>query len=96
MADTDLLLASQNVNTYVPAYTNGVQAQPISLAHYLLAYDASFGRDAQRIQELYKRMNRSAMGTAVLANSSGPNVATRSISSASGSGCVGARPNSFA
>jgi argininosuccinate lyase len=49
-----------------------VQAQPISYAHYLLAYEASLGRDAQRIQELFKRMNRSAMGTAVLANSSWP------------------------
>ena len=64
--------AAKNVNTLVPAYTNGVQAQPISYAHYLLAYEASFARDAQRIRELYARMNRSAMGTAVLANSSWP------------------------
>ncbi|NJD29978.1 MAG: argininosuccinate lyase [Chloroflexi bacterium] len=67
-----LVLAGRNVNTIVPAYTNGVQAQPISYAHYLLAYEASFGRDAQRVQDLYRRMNRSAMGTAVLANSSWP------------------------
>lgn len=67
-----LATAAKNVNTIVPAYTNGVQAQPISYAHYLLAYDASFERDAQRIHELYQRMNRSAMGTGVLANSSWP------------------------
>ncbi len=67
-----LKVASKNVNTIVPAYTNGVQAMPISYAHYLLAYEASFARDAQRIHELYKRMNLSAMGTAVLANSSWP------------------------
>lgn len=67
-----LRLASEHVDTLVPAYTNGVQAMPISYAHYLLAYDASFARDAQRIRELYARMNRSAMGTAVLANSSWP------------------------
>ena len=64
--------ASKNINTIVPAYTNGVQAQPISYAHYLLAFSASFERDAQRIHELYQRMNRSAMGTGVLANSSWP------------------------
>lgn len=64
--------AAKNVNTIVPAYTNGVQAQPESYAHYLLAYEASFERDAQRIHELYARMNRSAMGTAVLANSIWP------------------------
>jgi argininosuccinate lyase len=67
-----LATAQKNVNTIVPAYTNGVQAQPISYGHYLLGYEASFQRDAQRIHELYQRLNRSAMGTAVLANSSWP------------------------
>src|SRR3569832_756189 len=67
-----LATAAKNVETIVPAYTNGVQAQPISYAHYLLGYEASFERDAQRIHELYQRMNRSAMGTAVLAKSSWP------------------------
>jgi len=67
-----LATAAKNVDTIVPAYTNGVQAMPISYAHYQLAYAASFDRDAQRIRELYKRLNRSAMGTAVLANSSWP------------------------
>jgi argininosuccinate lyase len=67
-----LATAARNVETIVPAYTNGVQAQPTTYAHYLLGYEASFERDAQRIHELYQRMNRSAMGTAVLANSSWP------------------------
>ncbi len=64
--------AAQNVDTYVPAYTNGVQAQPVSYAHYLLAFADSFARDSQRIRELYARLNLSPMGTAVLANSSWP------------------------
>lgn len=67
-----LVTASRHVNTIVPAYTNGVQAQPVSYAHYLLAFEASFARDAQRIRELHARLNRSAMGTAVLANSGWP------------------------
>ncbi len=65
-------IAAKNVDTIVPAYTNGVQAQPTSYAHYLLAYAASFDRDAERIHDLYKRLNRSAMGSAVLANSIWP------------------------
>ncbi|GGJ98021.1 argininosuccinate lyase [Pseudomonas matsuisoli] len=65
-------IAADNVETWIPAYTNGVQAMPISLAHYLLAYDASFQRDAQRLHELYARLNLSPMGTAVLANSAWP------------------------
>jgi argininosuccinate lyase len=63
-------LAGKHVDTYVPAYTNGVQAMPISYAHYLLAFADSFERDATRIREAYARLNLSAMGTAVLANSS--------------------------
>ncbi len=67
-----LKLASQHTETFVPAYTNGVQAQPTSYAHYLLAFADSFARDSQRLQELYARLNLSPMGTAVLANSSWP------------------------
>ena len=69
---TLLDFAAQNVDTYVPAYTNGVQAQPVSYAHYLLAFADSFARDSQRIRELYVRLNLSSMDTAVLANSSWP------------------------
>lgn len=69
LRDRVLVTAAKHVNTVVPAYTNGVQAQPVSYAHYLLAFEASFARDAQRIRELHARLNRSAMGTAVLANS---------------------------
>ncbi|KIY42137.1 L-aspartate [Pseudomonas sp. 10-1B] len=65
-------IAADNVQTLVPAYTNGVQAMPISYAHYLLAYADSFARDAQRIAQLYQRLNLSPMGTAVLANSAYP------------------------
>lgn len=67
-----LKIAGDNIDTLVPAYTNGVQAMPISYAHYLLAYEAAFERDAQRIHELYTRLNQSPMGTAVLANSAWP------------------------
>lgn len=63
-------VAGKHVDTYVPAYTNGVQAMPISYAHYLLAFADSFERDATRIREAYARLNLSPMGTAVLSNSS--------------------------
>jgi argininosuccinate lyase len=67
-----LELAGKNLDTLVPAYTNGVQAMPISYAHYLLAFEASFERDGQRLHQLYQRLNLSPMGTAVLANSAYP------------------------
>lgn len=65
-------VAGKHTETFVPAYTNGVQAQPISYGHYLMAYADSLARDAQRLRELYSRINLSPMGTAVLANSSWP------------------------
>lgn len=66
------VMAEQHAETFVPAYTNGVQAQPISLGHYLLAFADSFERDAQRLREAWPRVDRSTLGAAVLANSSWP------------------------
>ncbi|MEQ1774616.1 MAG: argininosuccinate lyase [Burkholderiales bacterium] len=65
-------IAGRHTETFVPAYTNGVQAQPVSYGHYLMAFADSFARDAQRLRDLYPRVNLSPMGTAVLANSSWP------------------------
>ena len=70
---TQLLdMAEQHRETFVPAYTNGVQAQPISLAFYLLAFADSFERDGERLRQTWPRVDRSPLGTAVLANSSWP------------------------
>jgi argininosuccinate lyase len=65
-------LAGKHVNTIIPAYTNGVQAQPTTLAHYLLAFDAAFGRDAERLRQAYARLNLSPLGAAALGTSSFP------------------------
>ncbi|MFQ9938892.1 MAG: lyase family protein [Parasutterella excrementihominis] len=67
-----LLIARENIETYIPAYTNGVQAMPITLAFYLWGFLDSFQRDSDRIIESYKRINQSALGVAVLACSSWP------------------------
>ncbi len=70
---TQLLdMAEQHRETFVPAYTNGVQAQPISMAFYLLAFADSFERDGERLRQAWPRVDRSPLGTAVLANSSWP------------------------
>lgn len=65
-------LAANHIKTIVPAYTNGVQAQPTTYAHYLGAYAAAFARDAQRLREAYARLNLSPLGSAVLGTSSFP------------------------
>jgi argininosuccinate lyase len=67
-----LAKAADNLDTLMPAYTNGVQAVPITYGHYLLAYEESFERDQQRISEAYRRLNLSPMGTGVLSDSIWP------------------------
>ncbi len=65
-------MARANVDTIVPNYTNGVAAQPNSYAHYLLGFLSAFNRDAERLRELYARINECAMGTTVLNGTSWP------------------------
>ena len=56
----------------IPAYTWGVQAQPITLGHYLSGYAAAFDREATRMREAYARLNQSPLGAAALGTSSFP------------------------
>ena len=67
-----LATAADNLDVLVPAYTNGVQAVPVTYGHYLLAYVESFERDQQRVTEAYRRLNLSPMGTGVMSNSIWP------------------------
>lgn len=65
-------LASRHTETIVPAYTHGVQAQPTTFAHYLHALAAALGRETERLQQAYRRVNRNPLGAAALATSSFP------------------------
>lgn len=65
-------LAEKNVNTIMPGLTHLQVAQPISLAHHLLAYHEMFNRDIDRFKDLRKRMNHLPLGAAALAGTSYP------------------------
>ena len=65
-------VASRHTETIIPAYTHGVQAQPTTFAHYLLALAAALGRQVERMREAYVRVNRNPLGAAALATSSFP------------------------
>jgi argininosuccinate lyase len=67
-----LTLAEQNRQTIVPAYTHGVQAQPTTFAHYLLAFESALTRNSDRLREAYTRINKSPLGAAALGTSSFP------------------------
>jgi argininosuccinate lyase len=64
--------AAAHVDTIMPAHTHNQQAQPTTLAHYLMAVEANLRRDTERLLALYGRMNRSPMGAAALAGTGFP------------------------
>ncbi len=62
-----LTLAQEHVETLIPGYTHLQRAQPISLAHHLLAYFQMAQRDWERLEDAYKRINISPLGCGALA-----------------------------
>jgi len=60
-------IAKANVYTLIPGYTHMQRAQPLSLAHHLLAYLEMFQRDRERFKEVRSRVNTSPLGAAALA-----------------------------
>ncbi|GGA43523.1 argininosuccinate lyase [Paenibacillus physcomitrellae] len=64
--------AKANTDTIVPGYTHLQRAQPILFAHHLMAYVAMFGRDIERLQDSYKRINVLPLGAGALAGTTFP------------------------
>lgn len=65
-------IAENHVETLIPGYTHLQRAQPISLAHHLLAYVEMAQRDWQRLGEIYQRVNISPLGCGALAGTTFP------------------------
>jgi argininosuccinate lyase len=65
-------LAAQHTGTIMPGFTHLQVAQPISFAHHLMAYFEMLKRDAERLQDCRKRVNRLPLGAAALAGTSYP------------------------
>lgn len=64
--------ASENIETIMPGYTHMQKAQPITLAHHLLAYGEMLRRDIGRLQDTYKRTDQMPLGSGALATSTYP------------------------
>ena len=60
-------VASDNKDTIMSGYTHLQRAQPITFAHYILAYGMMFKRDVTRITDAAARMNFSPLGSCALA-----------------------------
>jgi argininosuccinate lyase len=65
-------LAEQHADTILPGFTHMQVAQPITFGHHLLAYVEMFGRDAERMADCRKRVNRLPLGAAALAGTTFP------------------------
>ena len=65
-----VIKADKNVGTVMPGFTHLKNAQPVSFAHYLLAYYEMFKRDKQRFQNNLELINESPLGAAALSGTS--------------------------
>lgn len=59
--------AEENLDTVMPGYTHMQRAQPITLAHHLMAYTEMFLRDLDRLKDTKKRLNVLPLGSCALA-----------------------------
>ncbi|TMH06544.1 MAG: argininosuccinate lyase [Betaproteobacteria bacterium] len=63
-------VAEKHADTVMPGFTHMQVAQPVSFAHHLLAYVEMFARDAERLADVRRRVNRLPLGAAALAGTS--------------------------
>ncbi len=62
-------LAEENMDVIMPGYTHLQRAQPVLLAHHLMAYQEMLTRDFDRFRNSLERVNVMPLGSAALAGS---------------------------
>jgi argininosuccinate lyase len=67
-----LHFAEEHVHTIMIGYTHTQQAQPTTMAHYIMAVVDSLTRDIRRLTAAFDNCNRSSMGAAALTTSGFP------------------------
>ena len=65
-----ILNAEKHVDTIMPGFTHLKNAQPISLAHYLLAYVEIFNRDNKRFKNNFENLLENPLGVAAISGTS--------------------------
>jgi argininosuccinate lyase len=74
---TLLAAAEAAGDAHLPGYTHLQQAQPVALAHHLLAHGWALARDVDRLRDARRRLDVSPLGAGALAGSSLPLDPTR-------------------
>ncbi|MBR5236874.1 MAG: argininosuccinate lyase [Clostridia bacterium] len=72
LMETLLSLAKEHTDTIMPGYTHMQKAQPVTLAHHLLAYFEMLKRDYARLTECRSRINVMPLGSGALAGTTYP------------------------
>ena len=67
LIETIIFISKQNIDLIMPGYTHLQRAQPILLAHQLMAYANMLKRDLDRLNDCYKRTDYMPLGSAALA-----------------------------
>ncbi len=67
-----LKTSSAHTETIMPGYTHLQKAQPVTLAHHMMAYFSMFSRDVQRLEDCYSRTDVMPLGSGALAATSYP------------------------
>lgn len=67
LKSTILDIAEDNMETIMPGYTHLQKAQPITLAHHVMAYYEMFKRDTERLADCRRRINVMPLGSGALA-----------------------------
>jgi len=62
--------AEKNIDTIMPGFTHLKNAQPISFAHYLLAYIEMFNRDKKRFKNNFENLMENPLGAVALSGTS--------------------------
>lgn len=65
-------LAEREAQTVMPGFTHMQTAQPVTFGHHMMAWFEMLGRDAERLGEVRRRVNRLPLGAAALAGTSYP------------------------
>ncbi len=67
-----LAVAAAESETAMPGYTHRQPAQPTTVAHWALSYEAALARDTERLVDAYDRLDRSPLGAAAFAGTPFP------------------------
>jgi len=67
-----VLLGRKYIGNIMPGYTHLQRAQPVQIAHHMLAYYEMFSRDRERMVDCRKRLNLSPLGCAAMAGTGLP------------------------